>query len=286
MKNRKTGKWILVLVMMFLLNALCLTSVIYAKEINTHDSLVLTSIKNQKSVTKTALVKKKNSKTKAPKATQASKESTFSPIKKGATGDTVVEVQKQLLMLGYLTSSADGSFGPGTEQAVKDFQKAHKLKSTGIVDKETYALLKNAEELFASIKKGATGDSVVEIQKRLVELGYLTSADGSYGPGTEQAIKNFQAANDLGTDGVVNENTYNKMFSSEAKRYVAPTPTEVPEQSYTRATAESPQERLVWITKTGKRYHSKSNCGSTKTAWQVTLEEAERKGLTRCGKCW
>jgi len=28
MKNRKTGKWILVLVMMFLLNALCLTSVV------------------------------------------------------------------------------------------------------------------------------------------------------------------------------------------------------------------------------------------------------------------
>ena len=82
MKNRKTGKWILVFVMMFLLNALCLTGVVYAKEINTHDSLVLTSIKNQKSVTKTALVKKKNSKTKAPKATQASKESTFSPIKK------------------------------------------------------------------------------------------------------------------------------------------------------------------------------------------------------------
>ena len=196
MKNRKTGKWILVFVMMFLLNALCLTSAVYAKEINTHDSLVLTSIKNQKSVTKTALVKKKNSKAKAPKATQASKESTFSPI-----------------------------------------------------------------------KKGATGDSVAEIQKRLVELGYLTSADGSYGPGTEQAIKNFQAANDLGTDGVVNENTYNKIFSSEAKRYVAPTPTEVPEQSYTRAAAESPQERLVWITKTGKRYHSRSNCGSTNTAW-------------------
>ena len=74
MKNRKTGKWILVLVMMLLLNALCLTSVVYAKEINTHDSLVLTSIKNQKSVTKTALVKKKKSKAKAPKATQASKE--------------------------------------------------------------------------------------------------------------------------------------------------------------------------------------------------------------------
>ena len=129
------------------------------------------------------------------------------------------------------------------------------------------------ESTFSPIKKGATGDSVAEIQKRLVELGYLTSADGSYGPGTEQAIKNFQAANGLGMDGVVNENTYNKMFSSEAKRYVAPTPTEVPEQSYTRAAAESPQERLVWITKTGKRYHSRSNCGSTNTAWQIVIDD-------------
>ena len=39
MKNRKTGKWILVFVMMFLLNALCLTGVVYAKEINTVTSL-------------------------------------------------------------------------------------------------------------------------------------------------------------------------------------------------------------------------------------------------------
>ena len=210
-----------------------------------------------------------------------------SPLAKGATGDSVVEIQEQLLALGYLTSSVDGAFGPGTEQAVKDFQNAHKLKSTGIVDEKTSAAIKNAEALFAPIKKGDTGGPVEEIQKRLIKLGYLTSsADGSFGPGTEQSVKNFQAANGLVTIGVVNENTYNKMFSSKAKRYVAPTPIVAAKQSSDSVVTRSSQERLVWITKTGKRYHSKSNCGSTKTAWQVTLEEAERRGLTPCKKCW
>ena len=190
-----------------------------------------------------------------------------------------------MLALGYLTFSVDGEFGPGTEQAVKDFQSVHHLKSTGIVNKETYDAIKNAE--IVSIKKGDNGEPVVEIQGRLAKLGYLSSsADGSFGPGTEQAVMNFQAANGLFSSGVVNENTYNKMFSSEAKSYVAPTPTVVSRQSSADAVTRSSQERLVWITKTGKRYHSKSNCGSTKSAWQVTLEEAERRGLTPCGKCW
>ena len=33
---------------------------------------------------------------------------------------------------------ADGSFGPGTEVAVKTFQKKEGLPVTGIVDEETY----------------------------------------------------------------------------------------------------------------------------------------------------
>lgn len=60
----------------------------------------------------------------------------FTSIVKGNSGDAVVEVQNQLAVLGYLTSSVDGKFGPGTEQAVKDFQNANQLEPTGTVDKE------------------------------------------------------------------------------------------------------------------------------------------------------
>ena len=231
----------------------------------------------------------------ASRAEEKRSENGFAPIANGASGDSVVEIQKKLIALGFLASSADGAFGPGTEQAVKDFQKANHLEATGIVNEKTYNAIRNAEvppqqeqTTFNLIKKGDTGESVAEIQARLIGLGYLTSsADGNFGSGTEQAVMNFQEANNLGPDGVVGENTYNKMFSSEAKRYIAPTPTPTnkPIQRSASVETSSSDGPMVWITRTGSRYHSKSNCGSTKNAWQVPLSEAERKGLTPCGKC-
>jgi hypothetical protein len=62
---------------------------------------------------------------------------TFKPFKVGAKGSSVKKVQTALGL------KADGSFGPGTEKAVKDFQAKAKLPVTGIVDLKTYkAILK------------------------------------------------------------------------------------------------------------------------------------------------
>ena len=288
MRNKTAVRWIFALVVMLLINTLYLTGAVNAKEMTAQEKPSLSNGTDYSSYDIISIgeeaPKALNTIIKAQKLAakkDSSKESTFSPIKRGAAGDSVVEIQKKLLALGYLTTSVDGDFGPGTEQAVKDFQKVHQLTSDGIVNKSTYDALKKAEAEAKPIKKGASGDSVVKIQKRLSELGYLTSSvDGSFGSGTEQAVINFQTTNDLNPDGAVNENTYYKMFSSEAKSYVAP------KQDSDNAVTRSSQERLVWITKTGKRYHSKSNCGSTKNAWQVPLEKAESMGLTPCGKCW
>jgi hypothetical protein len=56
----------------------------------------------------------------------------FKPFKIGAKGDSVVKIQEAL---GLKT---DGAFGPGTEGAVKNFQKKEGLPVTGVVDEETY----------------------------------------------------------------------------------------------------------------------------------------------------
>ena len=41
------------------------------------------------------------------------------------------------------------------------------------------------------------------LQSRLAELGYYTGAiDGDFGPGTEAAVKAFQAQNGLTPDGI------------------------------------------------------------------------------------
>lgn len=43
---------------------------------------------------------------------------------------------------------------------------------------------------------------------------------------------------------------------------------------------------MVWITATGKRYHSHDNCGNSQHVSQVTRSQAEARGLTPCGTCY
>ena len=252
--------------------------------------------KNDKTKTdKDSDVKTASGKVEESKEKAVSEEVSFTSIEKGASGNTVVDIQKQLAALGFLASSVDGKFGPGTEQAVKDFQSANHIEATGIVDKETYDAIIAAEaapqeqekESFISIKRGDSGDSVVEVQTRLAALGYLTSsADGKFGPATEQAVMNFQEANQLSSTGVVDESSYNRLFSSNAVHYVAPVLPVNAEEISADVGTRSAGDPLVWITASGKRYHSKSNCGRTKSSWQVTLSEARAMGLTPCGNCY
>ena len=56
-------------------------------------------------------------------------------IKKGSTGNAVKVLQ------GLLRVTADGVFGPKTEQIVKQYQKANKLVDDGVVGPKTWALL-------------------------------------------------------------------------------------------------------------------------------------------------
>ena len=43
---------------------------------------------------------------------------------------------------------------------------------------------------------------------------------------------------------------------------------------------------MVWIPKSGKKYHSHSGCSNMSNPSQVTKEEAEDRGYTPCKKCW
>ncbi len=60
----------------------------------------------------------------------------FTPFKVGSKGESVKKIQE---LLGV---NADGSFGPGTEKAVKSFQKKSSLPVTGIVDQATLKALR------------------------------------------------------------------------------------------------------------------------------------------------
>ena len=60
----------------------------------------------------------------------------------------------------------------------------------------------------ALYKRGSTGTTVTEIQKRLKSWGYYTgSVDGIYGSRTENAVKYFQRSNGLVADGQAGNKT-------------------------------------------------------------------------------
>lgn len=43
---------------------------------------------------------------------------------------------------------------------------------------------------------------------------------------------------------------------------------------------------MVWVSKTGKKYHSSSSCSNMKNPSQVSLSTAKSRGLTACKKCY
>lgn len=43
---------------------------------------------------------------------------------------------------------------------------------------------------------------------------------------------------------------------------------------------------MVWITRTGSKYHSHGNCGNSQYVSQVTREDAVARGLGPCSKCY
>ena len=57
------------------------------------------------------------------------------------------------------------------------------------------------------LRKGAKGDGV-----KLMQEALGIGADGDFGPGTELALKNWQAANGLTADGVAGPATFDKLF--------------------------------------------------------------------------
>lgn len=64
---------------------------------------------------------------------------------------------------------------------------------------------------------GDYSDEVAKIQTRLIALSYLDGeADGNFGQATESAVKGFQTANSLTATGIVEQTTYDALFSDSA----------------------------------------------------------------------
>lgn len=89
------------------------------------------------------------------------------------------------------------------------------LKEMVLAEEEARGI---SEEL-ETLQRGSKGDKVVELQKRLIELNYLSgSADGDYGGKTESAIKLFQEEAGLTVSGIADEQTQSALYADDAPK--------------------------------------------------------------------
>ena len=142
-------------------------------------------------------------------------------LRMGDSGSAVKDLQTKLKKLGYYDGTVDSTFGSGTYAAVRAFQKKYNLTADGVAGSETLKKLdsayKNADsdKDDGSLRKGATGSAVKNLQTKLKKLGfYNASIDGDYGDTTVAAVKAFQKKYNLTADGVAGSETLKKLDSA------------------------------------------------------------------------
>jgi peptidoglycan hydrolase-like protein with peptidoglycan-binding domain len=131
-------------------------------------------------------------------------------IKLGDTGDDVKRLQRvfaRAKALGF--DDVDGTFGPETEIAVKDFQQSNGLTVDGIVGPNTWGKVHPYREASPTLQAGSLGPVVAMLQGVLkTGFGYAGAIDGVYGPATEAVVRQYQTNSGLPVTGVVDERTW------------------------------------------------------------------------------
>ncbi|MFH1737321.1 MAG: peptidoglycan-binding protein, partial [Actinomycetota bacterium] len=67
------------------------------------------------------------------------------------------------------------------------------------------------------VRKGSVGREVVDVQTKLLRLGYelgRTGVDGIFGPETERAVRLFQKMRGQEVDGIVGPDTWREMVDA------------------------------------------------------------------------
>jgi peptidoglycan hydrolase-like protein with peptidoglycan-binding domain len=96
-------------------------------------------------------------------------------LMRGQGGQSVAQLQRQLSVLGYMQhSDIDGRFGPATERAVREFQKANGLPEDGIVGRASYDKLFGTAPAVAAVNpvsgNANTPQETARVEARLAAL--------------------------------------------------------------------------------------------------------------------
>ncbi len=139
------------------------------------------------------------------------------PIREGATGAAVEDIQERLGSLGYEIGADERearTFGASTASAVAKFRIDHGMPLGAEIDSATWSELVDAcyelgdRTLYLRLPN-LHGNDVRELQERLNILGFSCGdADGCFGVHTEAAVKQFQESQGMLADGMAFPDTY------------------------------------------------------------------------------
>ena len=166
-----------------------------------------------------------------PAAQPSGSNTSVAGLKIGSRGGAVKQLQRGLMDLGFtVVGGADGIYGVLTANAVKSFQNANGLSTSGSVDDATAKAFASATSggssndgdhdptvtsPFVGLQYGSMGADVKGLQQALIDAGVKVygGADGVYGNYTVTAVKDFQAKHGLAQTGKVDQKTANALAS-------------------------------------------------------------------------
>ena len=149
----------------------------------------------------------------------------------GNSGEQVADIQKRLIELGYMATGGDtGTFDQATLSAVNRFLQAIGRSPTGMLtaDMQDFLMSDSAPEFgaesgatdYQNLNPGDSGQAVMNLQRRLVELGYASgNPNGQYGNATISAVQLYQQVNGMDVDGLASAWMQATLFGQDALTY-------------------------------------------------------------------
>ena len=141
----------------------------------------------------------------------------------GMKSTEIQKLKQDLMKAGFGThwKNPTSYFGPDTEKVVKEFQEYYNINPiTGALDPKTQSKLK--EILSSPYQKGNRSQDILTIKLNLMKVGFGThwrNPTNYYGPDTENVVKEFQKANRLVANGIIDEISMKRLEDLLAKNF-------------------------------------------------------------------
>ena len=153
-----------------------------------------------------------------------------------------------------------------TEEAIPENQNTLCTHSETLIKNKTIA---------TCTENGYSGDTYCKACDKLIEAGFKIKATGH-----NAELRNKKSATTSNTGYTGDTYCKNCGLKLEGGQIIP---------KVEKITQEETNAHTVYITETGKRYHSTKHCSglsNAKAIYDSTLSNAQKKGLTPCSKCY